>query len=175
MSLPTPPSGILDRDQPWYRGKISDAQWDRVKAKLTGGTDAGGTSYSKLIDCSPGEAEKIISNMKKDPRGYPQMYMPGGGEAYQVMIDYYQFLKDAYLYDEPKPEPEEIPVEVEVVEVEQKTVDEPIVIKIEAPFESTPEVKLSAPKRISVPRRSGLVTPTIKKKSTCRSDGGCIY
>ena len=166
MSLPTPPSGILDRDQPWYRGKISDAQWDRVKAKLTGGTDAGGTSYSKLIDCSLGEAEKIISNMKKDPRGYPQMYMPGGGEAYQVMIDYYQFLKDAYLFDEPKPEPEEIPVEVEVVEVEQKTVDEPIVIKIEAPFESTPEVKLSAPKRISVPRRSGLITPTIKKKST---------
>lgn len=165
MSLPTPPSGILDRDQPWYRGKISDAQYDRLKAKLTGGRDAGGTAYSKLIDCSLGEADKIISNMKKDPRGYPQMYMPGGGEAYQVMIDYYQFLKDAYLYDEPKPEPEEIPVEVEVVEVEQKTVDEPIVIKIEAPFESTPEVKLSAPKRISVPRRSGLVTPTIKKKS----------
>lgn len=165
MSLPTPPSGILDRDQPWYRGKIGDAQWDRVKAKLTGGTDAGGTSYSKLIDCSPGEAEKIISNMKKDPRGYPQMYMPGGGESYQVMIDYYQFLKDAYLFDEPKPEPEEIPVQVEVVEVEQKTVDEPIVIKIEAPFESTPEVKLSAPKRISVPRRSGVIS-TATKKST---------
>ena len=165
MSLPTPPSGILDRDQPWYRGKISDAQYDRLKAKLTGGTDAGGTSYSKLIDCSLGEAEKIISNMKKDPRGYPQMHMPGGGESYQVMIDYYQFLKDAYLYDEPKPEPENIPVEVEVVEVEQTTVDEPIVIKIEAPFESTPEVKLSAPKRIKVPRRSGVIS-TATKKST---------
>lgn len=163
MSLPTPPSGILDRDQPWYRGKISDAQYDRLKAKLTGGTDAGGTSYSKLIDCSLGEAEKIISNMKKDPRGYPQMHMPGGGEAYQVMIDYYQFLKDAYLYDEPKPEPENIPVEVEVVEVEQTTVDEPIVVKIEAPFESTPEVKLSAPKRIKVPRRSGVISTATEK------------
>ena len=170
MSLPTPPSGILDRDQPWYRGKISDAQYDRLKAKLTGGRDAGGTSYSKLIDCSPGEADKIISNMKKDPRGYPQMYMPGGGEAYQVMIDYYQFLKDAYLYDEPKPEPENIPVEVEVVEVEQTTVDEPIVVKIEAPFESTPEVKLSAPKRIKVPRRSGVIS-TATKKSTAERMG----
>ena len=67
MSLPTPPSGILDKDRPWYRGKISDAQWDRLKAKLTGGTDAGGTSYSKFIQCSSAEADKIISNMKKDP------------------------------------------------------------------------------------------------------------
>ena len=172
MSLPTPQSGILDRDQPWYRGTIGDAQYDRLKAKLTGGTDAGGTSYSKLIDCSPGEADKIISNMKKDPRGYPQMYMPGGGEAYQVMIDYYQFLKDAYLYDEPKPEPENIPVEVEVVEVEQTTVDEPIVVKIEAPFESTPEVKLSAPKRIKVPRRSGVISTATKKSTAQRMADG---
>ena len=166
MSLPTPPSGILDKDRPWYRGRISDAQWDRLKAKLTGGTDAGGTSYSKFIDCTQSEADKIISNLKKDPRGYPQMYMPGGGESYQIMIDFYQWLKDSYLYDDPKPEPEEIPVEVEVVEVEQKTVDEPIIVKIEAPFESTPEVKLSAPKRIRLPRRGGIITPTKVKKQS---------
>ena len=158
MSLPTPPAGTLDKDQPWYRGKIGDAQWDRLKAKLTGGTDAGGTSYSKIIDCSSSEADKIISNMKKDPRGYPQINNPGGAEGYENMYNYYTFLKDAYLYDEPKPEPEQIPVEVEVVEVEQKTVDEPIVIKIEAPFEPTPEApKLSAPKRVRLPRRSGVM------------------
>ena len=166
MSLPTPPSGILDRDQPWYRGKVSDAQFDRLKAKLTGGRDASGTSYSKFIDCSPEEADKIISNMKKDPRGYPQMHMPGGGEAYQVMIDYYEFLKSAYLYDEPKAEPENIPVEVEVVEVEQKTVDEPIVIKVEAPFESTPQQPLSAPKTLKLPRRSGIVRLPIQTKKS---------
>ena len=165
MSLPTPPSGILDRDQPWYRAKVSDAQFDRLKAKLTGGRDASGTTYSKFIDCSPEEADKIISNLKKDPRGYPQMHTPGGAESYQIMIDYYQWLKDSYLFDEPKPEPEEIPVEVEVVEVEQKTIDEPIVIKIEAPFEPTPEVKLSAPKRIRLPRRSGIVLSKVKKQS----------
>ena len=165
MSLPTPPSGILDKDRPWYRGKISDAQWDRLKAKLTGGTDAGGTSYSKFIQCSSAEADKIITNMKKDPRGYPQMYMPGGGESYQIMIDFYQWLKDSYLGDEPKEE--EIPVEVEVVEVEQKTVDEPIVIKIEAPFEPTPTQPLSAPKTLRLPRRSGVIfrQPARKKKS----------
>ena len=157
MSLPTPPAGTLDKDQPWYRGRISDAQWDRLKAKLTGGRDAGGTTYSRIIDCSDAEADKIISNMKKDPRGYPQINMPGGAEGYENMYNYYTFLKDAYLYDEPKPEPEEIPVEVEVVEVEQKTVDEPIVIKIEAPFEPAPEQKRQAPKRIRLPRRSGLM------------------
>ena len=164
MSLPTPPSGILDKDQPWYRGKISDAQWDRLKAKLTGGTDAGGTSYSKFIECSASEADKIISNMKKDPRGYPQMNMPGGGESYQIMIDFFQWLKDSYL-DEPKEQ--EIPVEVEVVEVEQKQPDEPIVIKIEAPFEPTPTQPLSAPKTLRLPRRRGVIRPTkTKKKST---------
>jgi len=166
MSLPTPPSGILDKDRPWWRGKISDAQWDRLKAKLTGGTDAGGTSYSKFIDCSVAEADKIISNLKKDPRGYPQMHMPGGGESYQIMIDYFQWLKDSYLSDEPK-EVEEIPIELEVVEVEQKTVDEPIVVKIEAPFEPTPTQPLSAPKTLRLPRRSGVIfrQPARKKKS----------
>jgi hypothetical protein len=165
MSLPTPPSGILDKDHPWYRGKISDAQWDRLKAKLTGGTDAGGTSYSKFIQCSSAEADKIISNLKKDPRGYPQMYMPGGGEAYQIMIDYFQWLKDSYLIDEPKEE--DIPVEIEVVEVEQKQPDEPIVVKIEAPFEPTPTQPLSAPKTLRLPRRSGVIRPSkAKKKST---------
>ena len=163
MSLPTPPSGILDKDRPWYRGRISDAQWDRLKAKLTGGTDAGGTSYSKFIDCSAAEADKIISNLKKDPRGYPQMYMPGGGESYQIMIDFYQWLKDSYL-DEPKEE--DIPVEVEVVEVEQKQPDEPIKVIVEAPFESTPTQPLSAPKRIRLPRRSGIIRPRAEKKKS---------
>jgi len=164
MSLPTPPSGILDKDRPWWRGKVSDAQWDRLKAKLTGGTDAGGTSYSKFIDCSAAEADKIISNLKKDPRGYPQMYMPGGGEAYQIMIDYFQWLKDSYLTEEPKEE--DIPVEVEVVEVEQKQPDEPIVVKIEAPFEPTPTQPLSAPKTLRLPRRSGVIRPSKAKKKS---------
>ena len=164
MSLPTPPSGILDSDQPWYRAKVSDATFERLKAKLTGGTDAGGTSYSKFIQCSPAEADKIIANLKKDPRGYPQMRMPGGGESYQIMIDYYQWLKDSYLTDEPKEE--DIPVEVEVVEVEQKQPDEPIVIKIEAPFEPTPTQPLSAPKTLRLPRRKGLIRPTKAKKKS---------
>ena len=164
MSLPIPPSGILDSDQPWYRAKVSDATFERLKAKLTGGTDAGGTTYSKFIECSPAEADKIISNLKKDPRGYPQMRMPGGGESYQIMIDYYQWLKDSYL-DEPKEQ--EIPVEVEVVEVEQKQPDEPIVVKIEAPFEPTPTQPLSAPKTLRLPRRRGVIRPSkTKKKST---------
>ena len=94
------------------------------------------------------------------------MNMHGGARAYQVMIDYYEFLKSAYLYDEPKAEPENIPVEVEIVEVEQKTVDEPIVIKVEAPFESTPQQPLSAPKTLKLPRRSGIVRLPIQTKKS---------
>jgi hypothetical protein len=65
-------------------------------------------------------------------------------------------------------ETKEIPVEVEVVEVEQKTVDEPIVVTIEAPFEPAPTApKSPARKRIRLPRRSGIIpaTPRTKKKS----------
>jgi hypothetical protein len=88
---------FLDPQQPWYKAKIGDAQWDRMKAKLTGGTDAGGTSYSKIVSVTDTDADTIITNMKKDPRGYPQMNMPGGAEQYKNMQAYYNFLVDEYL------------------------------------------------------------------------------
>ena len=88
---------FLDPQQPWYKGRIGDAQWDRMKARLTGGTDASGTSYSKIVNVTSKEADNIISNMKKDSRGYPQMNRPGGGEQFEMMEKYYNFLVDEYL------------------------------------------------------------------------------
>jgi len=88
---------FLDSQQPWYKGRISDAQWDRMKARLTGGKDASGTTYSKVVSVTSQEADNIIANMKKDSRGYPQMNRPGGGEQYEMMEKYYNFLVDEYL------------------------------------------------------------------------------
>ena len=63
--------------------------------------------------------------------------------------------------------PEEIPVEIEVVEVEQTEPDEPIVVKIEAPFENPDSP--NRPKRIRLPRIKNTIrgrVPQELKKST---------
>lgn len=61
-------------------------------------------------------------------------------------------------------QPEEIPVEVEVVEVEQKEPDEPIVVKIEAPFENPNSP--NRPKRIRLPRRRNVIYVNRQQKKS---------
>jgi len=153
----------------WYRpGVAGGGQPDRIfnilKAKLTGGKDDSGTSYFKLHDrsLSSGDADKIIANMKQDEDGYPMLQTSStSGEAER---EYQEWIIDRYLVDTPNAtqESEDIPVEVEIIEVEQKQPDEPIVIQIEAPFESTPEQKLRAPERLRLP---GIKNTFKKKKS----------
>ena len=80
-----------------------------------------------------------------------QFYFGGGAEASQ--------------------EPEEIPVEVEIVEVEQQQPDEPIVVKIEAPFENPSNPRV--PRRIRLPRirntiPKSKVSPQQKKDTATR-------
>ena len=67
-----PPSGVLDDKMPWYTAKVGARTWDILKAKLTGGIDSGGTGYSSTVNLSDADADRLIENMKKDPRGYPQ-------------------------------------------------------------------------------------------------------
>ena len=93
-----PPAGTLDPQQPWYKAKISAAHWDRFKAKLIGGKDASGTSYFSMVNVSGAEADKIIANMKKDPRGYPQMNQ-GDPEA---LYNYQTWVVSEYLGSKPK-------------------------------------------------------------------------
>ena len=60
-------------------------------------------------------------------------------------------------------EPQEVPVEMEIVEVEQKEPDEPIVVKVEAPFENP--VSPTVPRRIRLPRvKNTIKVPKEKKK-----------
>ncbi len=80
MRFNTPaPADIVE----WYRkgvpgGGQKDHIFDRVRAKLTGGTAYDGTKYFKLHDraLTQQDADYIISNMKKDEDGYPT-FLPG--------------------------------------------------------------------------------------------------
>ena len=68
-------------------------------------------------------------------------------------------------------EPQEVPVEMEIVEVEQKEPDEPVVVKVEAPFENP--VNPGAPRRIKLPRirntiPKSRVSPQQKKDAATR-------
>ena len=59
-------------------------------------------------------------------------------------------LEEFYFGGGASQEPEEIPVEMEIVEVEQKDSDDPIVVKVEAPFVNP--VTPRTPRRIRLPR-----------------------
>lgn len=97
MALPQPPEGVLDPKQPWYNAKVGEKTWIILKAKLTGG-EAFGTGYSSVVNLTNADADKLIANLKKDPRGYPQMNEGGGGrDTYDNIIAYQKWLEEEYL------------------------------------------------------------------------------
>jgi murein DD-endopeptidase MepM/ murein hydrolase activator NlpD len=97
LDLPKPPEGILDPKLPWYPGKVGEKTWIILKAKLTGG-EAFGTGYSSTVNLTSADADKLIENLKKDPRGYPQMDDGGGGrDFYDNLIAYQEWLREEYL------------------------------------------------------------------------------
>lgn len=93
-----PPYEALDKDRPWYTAKVGVTTWNILKAKLTGGTEPGGTSYTSTVNLSDEDADKLIENMKKDPRGYPQFDDGGGGMKFYENYEKYQaWLVEQYL------------------------------------------------------------------------------
>ena len=95
--MPATSLSFLDKDQPWYKGRVSDALWDRLKARLTGGTDSAGIQYSSFVRLSSADADKIIAKMKKDPRGYPQVDQKGKDGGYSNLEAYQNWLVEEYL------------------------------------------------------------------------------
>jgi len=95
--MPATSLSFLDKDQPWYKGKVSDALWSRLKARLTGGTDSAGIQYSSFVRLSSADADKIIAKMKKDPRGYPQVDQKGKDGGYSNLEAYQNWLVEEYL------------------------------------------------------------------------------
>ena len=93
-----PPYEALDKDRPWYTAKVGVTTWNILKEKLTGGTEPGVTSYTSTVNLSDEDADKLIENMKKDPRGYPQFDDGGGGMKFYENYEKYQaWLVEQYL------------------------------------------------------------------------------
>ena len=115
-NLIDPPSGVLYKDKPWYTAKVGDGTWNLLKLKLTGKRDSHGGSFSSTVNLSDADADKLIANMKEDPRGYPQMDDGGGGMGWYDNYGRFQaWLVEQYLGKKPE-EKEDIPEEVGMVD-----------------------------------------------------------
>ncbi len=89
----------------WYRkgvpgGGQKDRIFDRLKAKLTGGTDDSGTSYFSMLEkkISTQDADIIIKNMKTDIDGYPMLET--GSTSGQDERRYQEWIVERYLQKE---------------------------------------------------------------------------
>ena len=89
----------------WYRkgvpgGGQKDRIFDRLKAKLTGGTDDSGTSYFSMLEkkISTQDADIIIKNMKTDIDGYPMFET--GSTSGQDERRYQEWIVERYLLKE---------------------------------------------------------------------------
>jgi len=139
----------------WYRkgvpgGGQKDRIFDRLKAKLTGGTDDSGTSYFKMHDrqLSDKDANVIIANMKQDEDGYPMLET--GSTSGEDERKYQEWLIDRYLVSSSPSNttsgPKDVAVELQVVEVpappSESDKPEPLRVTIEAPFVAKKYIKL---------------------------------
>lgn len=144
-----------------------------MRAKLLGGTDAGGTSYSRIVSVTESEADTIIENMKKDPKGYPQMHTPGGAEQYKMLEGYFNFLVDEYLE---KPFRKQVNAKIEEEERKTKLKEllakkantdvfkkalTPTVSKVEPPQVTPLQDKVEPPKPLEPPAAPTPVAPPV--------------
>lgn len=162
MSLPQPPEGILDQSVTynglvgWTQIPKSPGLWGALKARLTGKENEYG-NYSSYVNISEADADKIIENMKKDPRGYPLMDQTSGSPVDWMdrQRRYQEWLVEAYLDFNPSSE-DNSEVALIVNEVEKQNDQQPITIEVDIPSKS-PSRRIIRAKRIK---------NTIKKRKT---------
>jgi len=102
------PEGLLSPDQPWWTGKRGiERSLENLKGRLTGG-EIGGKTYSSFLNLTSADADKLIENLRKDPRGFPQVSDGGGGIQQMKNLQKYQnWLKETYLpQSKPTPQPQ---------------------------------------------------------------------
>jgi len=98
MKRTEPPSGVLDPRQPWYSGgQVGEITWRRLKLKLTGRKGEGGEQYSSFVNLSDADADRLISNLKKDSRGFPRLNESGKDGGYSNLQAYQEWLVEEYL------------------------------------------------------------------------------
>jgi murein DD-endopeptidase MepM/ murein hydrolase activator NlpD len=117
MSLPQPPEGVLDPKIPWYTAKVGERTWKLLKARLTGRKMDDGTHYSSFVNLTEADANRLIENLKKDPRGYPQFNNTGGAKEYENLQKYQEWLVEEYLE---KPFRKQTNDKIEAAEVEAR-------------------------------------------------------
>ena len=98
MNLPQPPEGILDPKIPWSRINPNSRLWIILKARLTG-RPTEGENYSSYVNISEADADRLIANMKKDPRGYPSLDQESGNPVQWMERQrlYQEWLVEDYL------------------------------------------------------------------------------
>lgn len=116
LDLPQPPEGVLDPKMPWYSAKVSERVWKLLKAKLTGRRMDDGTQYSSFVNLTEADADKLIANLKKDPRGYPQFNNTGGAEEYENLQKYQEWLQEEYLE---KPFRKQVDAKIEEADIQR--------------------------------------------------------
>ena len=104
---------FLDPQQPWFKGKISSGLAQELHERLTGNG-----RYDSSVNLSTQDADKLIDNLRKDPRGYPQVDKAGGNMVKwgDNLRAYHAWLVAEYLNKEPE--------NVESIDQPQVTVDE---------------------------------------------------
>ena len=103
---------FLDPEQPWAK-KISPGIAQELHERLTGNG-----RFDSSVNLSSQDADKLIENLRKDPRGYPQVDQAGGNMVKwgDNLRAYHEWLVAEYLHKEPE--------NVESIEQPQVTVDE---------------------------------------------------
>jgi hypothetical protein len=118
-NLPQPPEGILDPQKPWHLPMPkSVGLWGTLKARLTGRPNEYG-NYSSYVNISEAEADTLIANMKKDPRGYPQLDQTSGTPSQWMERQkiYQEWLVEVYLEN---PFREQVDKKIEEAEIERR-------------------------------------------------------
>jgi hypothetical protein len=98
LNLPQPPEGILDPQIPWSYVRPQSPLWNTLKARLTG-RPTNGEHYSSYVNLTEADADRLIENLKKDPRGYPSLDQSSGTpiQWMERQQKYQEWLVEEYL------------------------------------------------------------------------------
>ena len=118
LDLPQPPEGILDPQLPWSYVRPQSPLWIILKARLTGRPTEQG-HYHSYVNISEADADRLIENLKKDPRGYPSVDQTSGNPNQWMEREqkYEKWLVEAYLEN---PFREEVNQKIEDAEIERR-------------------------------------------------------
>lgn len=118
LDLPQPPEGVLHPTMPWSRINPNSRLWLILKSKLTGRRQ-GDESYTSYVNLSDADADRLIENIKKDPRGYPSLDQESGTpvEWMERQRIYQEWLVEEYLE---KPFRKKVDQKIEEAEIERR-------------------------------------------------------